>query len=175
MWPVQVSRFVQMVLDGDPRMVESLFLAPEPGGSVLYHGAVWKELATQGPQLLSHQVVQKYLGDATGKSGLDGVRKGKKPQKHRKMLYVAIRTLQNAMQACSGTLNVVRTPGTPNFEQVMSIRRGEGDVSGLCRQGDKLALRVRKAKDVCHLPKTAHPSALMAWLATVRVWCKAQR
>ena len=102
-----------LALSGDPRSVESLYIKHEHLLATSNH---WEQLSKCSEQLLSKQMVNKYIADATGRNGLLAVRQGKRPHKHRKMLYVALRTLQNARELCEGhTLCVQREAGSANY------------------------------------------------------------
>ena len=110
---IEIQRYVALIESGDPRSVESLFISPQ---RLLATSPMWEQLVGLREQLVSQQMVEKYVADATGKNGLAAVRKGKRPMKHPKMLYVALRTLQNALELCLGQgLCIERELGTPNY------------------------------------------------------------
>merc|ERR1719362_497494 len=86
------------MLDGNPSIVECLFLGAQ--SEQLIYEDLWKSITAVNSQFLSQALVKKYLGDATGRAGLAAVRRGSKASKHAKMMYVAFRTLTNALQVC---------------------------------------------------------------------------
>lgn len=188
---LEAGKFAQMLLEGDPRMVETVFLEEglgTPDGSeaagldgeeercVLRSGRPWASLLQLRRQLLCRALVQKYLGDATGRAGLPAVRKGAKREKHRKILYIAFRTLGNAMQACRGeTLRVRRFANSEERGFIMSVRHGGGGTDAeLLAKAEGLANEVRAALESSALAEAPPPEAVTAWLAEVRGWCSAE-
>lgn len=179
---VEVARFVELLTEGDPRMVESLFLhagesssAPaETEPSVLSATPLWKELVEMRGSFISKSLVHKYLGDATGRAGLLAIRKNIKIAKHRKMLYVAFRTLENALQACRGQpLQVWRPSGGEEYEFLMALRRGEnGEVSDLVQRAEIKEKTVRRALKECELVEKPQADIVEPWLFQARAWCR---
>lgn len=183
---LEVGRFTQMLVDGDPRMVESLFLEAghiagkqaeeqideSANSSILWPSPPWASIVHLRDACLTQALVRKYLGDATGRAGLAAIRKKAKLQKHRKILYIAFRTLANALQVCRGeALQVRRSSGSPEHSFIMALRREEnGSVEELLLKAEALAGDVRTALEVASLPEEANPQSVVAWLAEVRTW-----
>ena len=70
-------------------------------------------------------MARKYLSDATGKNGLKAILKGNRPHKHRKMLYVAFRSLQNASQILEARpLQIERMKDTPELVSACVTQSG---------------------------------------------------
>lgn len=182
---VEVGHFVEMLNEGDARMIESLYLhllpeaaspshgtpdAPGSESAVLQSGAPWRSLLMHRDKLLSRALVRKYLGDATGRAGLTALRKGTKQNKRAKMLYVAFRALKSALRAClCQHLEVWRPSGSPEHTFIMSIREGEA-TQDLLVEAEALAEEVRRALENSSLPEKADPSIGLTWLSEVRNW-----
>jgi len=171
-----------MLLEGDPRMVESLFLEQSTAGlpprrdddqcSILKSGSPWQSVIQMREHFVCQTMVNKYLRDATGRNGLAAVRKGAKKDRHCKILYIAFRTLANALQACRGeALRVRRHSDSEERAFIMAVRRGEGNHIELLAKAEALAEDVRKALQASALAEAPAPDAASAWLAEVRDWC----
>lgn len=173
---MEAATFRRMLAQGKPFLVESLYLTSGHDDVLLHAGLPWESLVEQRQRFLSHDMVRQYLSDGIhGKAGLQAVRRGKKPHKHRKILYVAYRSLENALQVCrERTLRIWRERGSPEWERIMSIRRGEGEIEDLCRVAEGLFEQLNIALEASSLP-AAESSAgpAKAWLRQVRKWAAA--
>merc|ERR1719265_1442199 len=169
-------------------MVESLFLEQGTAGlpprrdddqcSILKSGSPWQSVIQMREHFVCQSLVNKYLRDATGRTGLAAVRKGVKKDRHCKILYIAFRTLANALQACRGEVLQIRRPSdSEEHAFIMAVRRGEGNgTMELLARAEALAEDVRKALEVSALAEAPVPDAVLSWLSEVRTWCtKVQR
>lgn len=172
---VEVGKFTEMLLDGDPCMVETLFLNGNP--TLLRATPLWTYLEDMRRKFLSRRLVHKYLSDATGRAGLAAVRKGTKASRHRKILYIAFRLLANALQAARGEdLQVWRRTSSLEHDMIMGLRRGDSTVALMLEEAEVLAAEVQSAlaaAAVDSLPETPAPETLaklQLWLQDVAAW-----
>eukprot|EP00697_Spironema_sp_BW2_P003650 gnl/Spiro4/14855_TR8004_c0_g1_i1.p1 gnl/Spiro4/14855_TR8004_c0_g1~~gnl/Spiro4/14855_TR8004_c0_g1_i1.p1 ORF type:complete len:466 (-),score=147.27 gnl/Spiro4/14855_TR8004_c0_g1_i1:525-1922(-) len=122
----EVFRFCQLLAEADPRTVETLFLHPDDTFRASEHFAALRDIRDD---FLSKQLVDKYLRDACGSSGIVKAEKcaARDPERAWKTLYIVYRLLQNALQvASSQSLTVRRDTGSAERAQLMAIRAHEG-------------------------------------------------
>lgn len=175
---VEVGRFVQMLLDCDPRIVESLFL--EVGGCedervVLCCAPLWHDLVALRSAFLCRELVRKYISDATNRgAGLGALRRGAKQEKYRKILYIAFRTLGNAMEVCRGqALQLWRSAQSGERAFIMALRCGEGGGNDdLLARGEQFAEEVQVALEVSDLRHKPVHDILEPWLSELRSWAR---
>lgn len=171
---LEVGRFVEMMLKGDPSMVECLFLGAQ--SEQLIYEDVWKSITALNSHFLSQALVRKYLSDATGRAGLAAVRRGSKVGKHAKIMYVAFRTLTNALQVCQGEApQIWRPDDSEEHVQILSIRQGWSELTPdaqdtLFCKAEQLADEVRCALDMSKLPEKPARDVAEVWLSEVRAW-----
>lgn len=171
---LEVGRFVEMMLDGDPRIVECLFLGAQ--SEQLIYEDIWKSITAVSSQFLCQALVKKYLSDATGRAGLAAVRRGAKSSKHAKIMYVAFRTLTNALQVClQGVPQIWRPDDSEERDQILGIRRGWYELTHDARdmlvcKAEQMADEVRRALDASRLPEKPAGDVAEAWLSEVRAW-----
>lgn len=187
---LEAGRFMHMLREGDPRMVESLFLdegaqPTEDQGTaafpprtddqccILKYGSPWPSIIQMREHFVCQTLVSKYLRDATGRTGLAAVRRGAKKDRHPKILYIAFRTLANALQACRGeVLQVRRRSDSEEHAFIMAVRREEGGSHmELLARAEALVEDVRKALHASALAAAPAPDVVIPLLAEVRDWC----
>lgn len=171
---LEVGRFVEMLLDGDPRMIECLFLGAQ--SEQLIYEDVWKSITAVNSQFLCQSMVKKYLSDATGRAGLAAVRRGSKASRHAKIMYVAFRSLTNALQVCRREApQIWRLDDSEERAHILGIRQRWSELTPdaqdtlVCR-AEQLADEVRFALDTSMLPETPAPDVAKVWLSKVRAW-----
>jgi hypothetical protein len=171
---LEVGRFVEMLLDGDPRMIECLFLGAQ--SEQLFFEDVWKSITAVNSQFLCQSMVKKYLSDATGRAGLAAVRRGSKASRHAKIMYIAFRSLTNALQVCRREAPQIWRPGdSEERAQILGIRQSWSELTpdaqdALVCRAEQLADEVRLALDTSMLPETPAPDVAEVWLSKVRAW-----
>ena len=96
-------------------------------------------------------------------------------RRHRKILYIAFRTLANALQAAHGEdLQLWRHAGSLEHDAIMAVRHGDSTVTQLLEQAEALAAEVRSALEeapVDLLSETPTPETaaqLQSWLGAWR-------
>ncbi|KAH3894223.1 uncharacterized protein LOC127862472 [Dreissena polymorpha] len=126
----EVHRFCELLMTGDGRCVETLFLDQS---TIVRSTPEWHVL-TQGRQMfLNRFCLEKYMRDAEGSKGTkllerwctDHPEATHLSDKMCKLLYIIIRLLQNAREiVCNESLTVYRPDGSPMRDELMNIRAG---------------------------------------------------
>jgi len=171
---LEVGRFVEMLLDGDPRIVECLFLGDQ--SEQLIYEDPWKSITAVNSQFLSQALVKKYVSDATGRAGLAAVRRGSKASRHAKIMYVAFRTLTNALQVCRRQApQIWRPDDSEERAQILGIRQGWSELTPdakdtLVCKAEQLVDEVRCARATSMLPEEPARDVAGVWLSEVRAW-----
>ncbi|KAL3842076.1 hypothetical protein ACJMK2_020141 [Sinanodonta woodiana] len=127
----EVHRYCELILNGDPRCVETLFLHP---ASLVQASLEWKNLVSKRMLFLNIQCLDKYLRDAEGSRGIKQLRRWCDDNplatvlniKMCKLLYIVVRLLQNAKNIVDGQpLEIYRSEGSEERKLLMSIRAGD--------------------------------------------------
>ncbi|XP_013409525.1 uncharacterized protein LOC106173084 isoform X1 [Lingula anatina] len=171
----EVFRYCELLLGGDPRCVETLFLHPS---CVYYAAEEWQGLCQYGKLFLTKQCLEKYLGDATGSRGLKQLEKWWNQQTDgaellpvhiRKLFYIVIRLLQNARDVSSGEGIVVYRPQHyPGRKLLMETRQGEYSYKYLKEIIDGLLQEIEANKTTRLLPEQPPKKKLEEWLLELR-------
>lgn len=125
----ELYRYCELLVAGDPRVVESLFLHSD---TVHYATNEYHQFVALRRDVLSREVVKKYLGDATGNHGLKKLLRWEEQatpaDKGRvyKVLYIVLRLLFHAKQVASGEeIRVFLEENSEEREFLLAIRRHE--------------------------------------------------
>ena len=125
----ELYRYCELLVAGDPRVVESLFLHSD---TVHYATNEYHQFVALRRDVLSREVVKKYLGDATGNHGLKKLLRWEEQatpaDKGRvyKVLYIILRLLFHAKQVASGEeIRVFLEENSEEREFLLAIRRHE--------------------------------------------------
>ncbi|XP_062596432.1 uncharacterized protein LOC134257867 [Saccostrea cucullata] len=149
----EVFRFSELLLNGDARCVETLFLQDD---SMVRTSTEWQELKEGRRHFLNRETLNKYLRDAQGSKGTTQLRKWCNehpdvtvlPPKMCKLVYVIVRLLQNARDIVLGDdLHIYRGDGTPDRGTLMTIRQGEFPVDKAWEIIQKLESTILDKKD----------------------------
>ncbi|XP_061177883.1 uncharacterized protein LOC133186659 [Saccostrea echinata] len=149
----EVFRYSELLLNGDARCVETLFLQEE---SMVRTSTEWQELKEGRRHFLNRETLNKYLRDAQGSKGTTQLQKWCKdhpevevlPLKMCKLLYVIVRLLQNARDIVVGDeLHVYRGEGTLERDILMTIRQGGFPVDKAWEIIQKLESTILDRKD----------------------------
>ncbi|KAJ8298645.1 hypothetical protein KUTeg_022705, partial [Tegillarca granosa] len=99
----EMLRYTELLLSGDPRCVETLFLNDD---ALIQSSETFQQLREQRQLFVTRECLDKYLRDALGSRGLKQFKKwmddnpeemvGMMPEKMCKLAYIIIRLLQNA-------------------------------------------------------------------------------
>jgi len=126
---LELHRYCQLLVAGDPRTVETLFLKPDQG--VVNASKEWMELIAHREGLLSQACLEKYLREAQGTTGLKQLHKlhtqakctEKMSAKMAKLGYIVLRLLQNARDMCvQQNLCVFRPCGSDYQRELIDTR-----------------------------------------------------
>ncbi|KAI6661599.1 hypothetical protein LOD99_13472 [Oopsacas minuta] len=125
----ELYRYCELLVTGDPRVVESLFLH---NNSIHYAIDEYYQFVELRKNVLSRDVVRKYLSDACGNHGLKKLLQWEKqdnpPNKDKlyKVLYIVMRLLFHARQIALGEeIRVFFEEKSEEREFLLSIRRHE--------------------------------------------------
>ena len=125
----ELYRYCELLVTGDPRVVESLFLH---SNTVHYATNEYHQFVALRRNVLSREVIKKYLGDATGNHGLKKLLRWETQatpaNKDRvyKVLYIVMRLLFHAKQIASGEeIRVFLEDNSEERNFLLAIRRHE--------------------------------------------------
>ncbi|XP_064602496.1 uncharacterized protein LOC135468271 [Liolophura sinensis] len=130
----EVHRYCELLTQGDPRCVETLFLHPS---SITHCSDRWRQFLAHRDLFLHSLCLEKYLRDGLGSKGLKQFEKWMKDQsphnlltpKLSKLVYIILRLLQNARDVTLKRLCVYREEESLERQQLLKVRRGE--ITGL--------------------------------------------
>ncbi|XP_045175397.2 uncharacterized protein LOC123536344 isoform X2 [Mercenaria mercenaria] len=170
----EVYRYCELLLSGDARCVETLFLHES---TVVQASQEWHILKQGRKMLLNKECLEKYLRDAQGSKGTKFLQKWFKdhtqeevlPPKMCKMVYVIVRLLQNARDIANGEdLKVYREIGSSERDTLMTIRAGNVPVLDAWKIINELETSiVSKSEQVKQRSEDAE-RFLEDWLLTLR-------
>ncbi|KAK3602619.1 hypothetical protein CHS0354_034203 [Potamilus streckersoni] len=149
----EVHRYCELILNGDPRCVETLFLHPD---SLVQTSPEWKNLVVKRMLFLNIECLDKYLRDAEGSRGIKQLRRwcDDNPSakllsiKMCKLLYIVVRLLQNAKNIVDGhPLEIYRLEGSQERKLLMSIRAGDFPVEQAWSIIESLQTEISKKRE----------------------------
>jgi predicted nucleotidyltransferase len=127
----ELFKYCELLLAGDPRTVETLFL----DDNCIYHASdSWHELKKKKELLLSRVLVDKYTSDALGERGWKKMQKWLMKQDRsdllaariNKLFYIILRLLFHAKQIATGQkYQVFFPPNTNEYQLLQSVRSGQ--------------------------------------------------
>lgn len=176
---LELHRYLELILAGDPRCVETLFL----DRSCIYRDSFeYRYLCSFKQHLLTKQCVEKYLNDACGAKGLRlmdrWVKTGdalQSPMPYRigKLFYIMIRLLQNAQDIVKyNTITVFRDVNSDRRKLLMDARNCQLSYEVARNYVQDLEFEVRKGKDDTKLVKDTYskevPSKIEKFLIGTR-------
>lgn len=150
----EIHRFAELLLSGDPRCVETLFLPTE---IMVRTSTEWQELRAGRKHFLNKECLSKYLRDAQGSKGTKQLQKlcaehpgmTKLTKKMCKLVYVIVRLLQNARNVAYGEdLQVYRENGSPDRQVLMAIRQGDFPLQQAWQIIQELETAIQKRTDL---------------------------
>lgn len=131
---LELQRYCELLLAGDPRCVETLFL---DDSTIVQASSQWRQLQEHRPKLPMRKCLDKYLSDALGSNGVKRFRRWLQenpgmcrddppPTRIAKLVYIIIRLLQNAVDIVKGRpLCVFRPDGSTAQQILRKIRKAD--------------------------------------------------
>ncbi|KAL5007505.1 hypothetical protein ScPMuIL_016311 [Solemya velum] len=128
---VEVHRYCELLLAGDPKCVETLFLQQS---TIVKHNSDWVKLQQFKSSMMNRACLDKYMGDACGTRGMKKLRKWcddnpgvkKIPARICKLIYIIVRLLYCARSiARDQHLRIYFDSVTEERDILMAIRSGE--------------------------------------------------
>ncbi|XP_069133533.1 uncharacterized protein [Argopecten irradians] len=126
----EIFRFGELLMSGDHRCVETLFIADE---TLVHTSPAFKHLQQNRSLFVNRNCLEKYLRDACGSKGTKQLYRwtdGHSPtevltDRMSKLAYIIIRLLQNAVDIIKGgPIIVYRLDESTEKEMLMKIRHG---------------------------------------------------
>ena len=170
----ELYRYCELLVSGDPRIVESLFLHKD---TVHYGTEEYHQLMELRNNVISREVVRKYLGDACGSRGLKLLRQWEgqitapSKDKQYKVLYIVMRLLFHARQIAFGEeLRVFLEDKSDEREFLLRIRRKECSYKEAKDRIESVKEEIESMleSDTCEVMKTANEAPIEAWMLRVR-------
>ena len=170
----ELFRYCELLVSGDPRIVESLFLHKN---TIHYATEEYSSLVELRNNVISREVVRKYLGDACGSRGLKLLRQWEvqmtapNKDKQYKVLYIVMRLLFHARQIAFGEeFRVFLENESEEREFLLRIRRKECayKVAKDRILSVKVEIEAMLESDKCEVLKTASEASIEAWMLRVR-------
>ena len=170
----ELYRYCELLVSGDPRVVESLFLHKD---TVHYATEEYYRLVELRNNVISREVVRKYLSDACGSRGLKLLRQWEvqktapNKDKQYKVLYIVMRLLFHARHLAFGEeFRVFLEDESEEREFLLRIRRKECGYRVVRDRIEsvKREVEVCLESDKCELMKTANEAPIEAWMLGVR-------
>ncbi|XP_064635683.1 uncharacterized protein LOC135492900 [Lineus longissimus] len=126
---LEVHRYCELLLGGDPKCVETLFMEPM---TIRHADPIWRQLCENRRLFLTRSCLEKYLRDAQGSKGTKYINRllqqhkdGATVKKLQKVFYVVVRLLQNALDIATGQdLQVFRQESSEEWKLLRGIRTG---------------------------------------------------
>ncbi|KAL4225396.1 hypothetical protein ACF0H5_016086 [Mactra antiquata] len=169
----EVYRYSELLLSGDARCVETLFLHP----STIVHTSTEFEMLKENKHVfLNRDCLEKYLRDAQGSKGtkyfnkwcMENSDKDLLSPKMCKMIYIIVRLLQNARHLVNDEFVVYRDFDSLDRECLMKIRDGNIPVKYAADLIKELEADITSKKDNVKDNKTEVKSVLENWMLQLR-------
>ncbi|XP_005105256.1 uncharacterized protein LOC101860115 [Aplysia californica] len=141
---LEIQRYCELLVAGDPRCIETLFLSKDEGLALA--SEQWEQLQAIRNTLLTQKCLEKYMKEAQGTTGVKQLQKWRSnnglteqlPHKLSKLGYIVLRLLQNARDMCvSGSLQVYRKTDSTERQELLAARNGEfsyTELMDVCRR-----------------------------------------
>ncbi|CAH1787254.1 unnamed protein product [Owenia fusiformis] len=172
----EVHHYLELILNGDPRCIETLFLHPS---AIYYCSDRWRDFCKLKNNFLKKNCMEKYLRDACGAKGTRYIEKVKSQNvdpssdiatpKLCKMFYIVTRLLQNAREVAFGEeLQVYRHDNSPNHKLLMATRRGEKTYSEMQAEVDRLLGEIEEKRPFVEERDSNTQELVEKWLLNLR-------
>lgn len=171
----EVSSFLELLLKGDTRIVESLFQSIH---SIVYESEEFKFLKQQRLKFLTKQTLHKYLNEIHGPKGFKQLLNSNKSPKDEqekirlyKKWYVLHRLLHHAKQITLGNeLEIWMEEANPVRKFLLDIRKGVYSFEELLKMANKTEMEIQKNLQTSSLPDSSlnEKPFLEKWLLNIR-------
>ena len=171
----ELYRYSELLVSGDPRVVESLFLN---AGTIHYATNEYYELVKLRDIALSREVVKKYMSDACGGHGLRMLKQllGQKTppneDKVYKVLYIVLRLLFHARQIVLGVeFRVFLDDTSEERKFLIRIRKHECSYQDAMDRIESVKKEIEQVMESenCDLRSKSSQEPIEEWMLSVRL------
>ncbi|KAK7481474.1 hypothetical protein BaRGS_00027236 [Batillaria attramentaria] len=174
---LELQRYCELLLAGDPRCVETLFLHDS---TIVQASSEWRKLQDLRQHMLTRKCLDKYLSDALGSNGVKRLQRWRQdnrdvngdqppPDRLAKLMYIVIRLLQNALDIVKGRpLCVFRPDGSADQQTLRKLRRADISVNDIETLIQGLQDEIDSGKDSVASDTSEMKQELENWLLALR-------